>query len=146
MKTTIYNFLAILTLAVFFVTPIFFAKNFSKVAGVKNTTKYLIVSQIDKFPSMSLQQQNNIFEVSYVKIGKSQAYLSPITLVNPTNEAQTYILKVTSGSSDVFFGEDYNVLTKSITVPPQISTPISIFANDGQINEQVVQFTINVQE
>src|SRR3989344_94449 len=54
------NFLSIVLLVSLIAAPIYFATSFAKVAGVKNASKYLIVSQVDKFPNLTLSQTDTI--------------------------------------------------------------------------------------
>lgn len=146
MKIFTLNFTAVLVLLILVAAPIYFARNVSQVAGVKNSVNFAVISQVDKFANMSLNQENNIFEISFQKIGPSQAFLAPISLLNPTSSTKTYEIRVTSGSADVFFGENYEDTKTKISLPLGSSAPVSIFSNDGQTNEQVVQFTIETSQ
>ena len=46
------NFSAVLLLSALIVGPLLIAKNMAKVAGVKSESKFLVVSQIQKFPNL----------------------------------------------------------------------------------------------
>lgn len=135
------NFLAVVLLIGLIATPIYFAKNFAKVSGVKSESKYLVVSQIEKFPGMSLTQQGDQYTISFTKLGPSQAYLGVLILNNPTNENQTYSIEVQSGETQVFFGQDLDNQLIRISVPSQTSTPISLMS-EGEPQSQSVQFNI----
>ena len=124
------NFLATAILIALLAMPILFATNFAKVAGVKNQSKFLIVSQIDKFPNLIYSQENDLYKITFTKLGPSQAFLSTLILNNPTSQTQTYNLQVISGQSKVFFGEDLDNLITKIAVPSQTSVPISLYSSD----------------
>src|SRR3989344_5457780 len=124
------NFFATSILIALLAMPILFATNFTKVAGVKNQSKYLIVSQIDKFPNLIFSQTNDIYRITFEKQGPSQAFLSVLILNNPTNQTENYSLETTPGPTKIFFGEDLDNQITKITVPPQTSVPISLFSSD----------------
>jgi len=140
------NFSAILLLSALIVGPLLIAKNMAKVAGVKSESKFLVVSQIEKFPNLSLTQRENTYSISFAKQGPSQAYLGVLVVNNPTNSTQTYGIEVTNGASWVFFGEDLdNQLTK-VAVPPAAAVPVSVFSDAGSESEsQTVEFKITVE-
>lgn len=136
------NFSAVVFLIGLIATPFFFAKNFTQVAGVKSQSKYLVASQVEKFPGMRLIQEADRFQISFEKLGPAQAYLGVLVINNPTNETKTYSLEVTQGSTKVFFGEDLdNSLTK-ISVPAFASVPISLFSAELPPENQTVEFRI----
>src|SRR3989338_9179561 len=89
------NFSAVVLLVALIATPIYFARNFAKVAGVKSESKYLIVSQIEKFPNMTFSQNGDNYQISFNKLGPSQAFLVILIVNNPTNSTQTYRLDST---------------------------------------------------
>ncbi|MBI2326900.1 hypothetical protein HYU92_01130 [Candidatus Curtissbacteria bacterium] len=137
------NFFATLILIAILALPLLFAASFTKVAGVKNQSKYLIVSQIDKFPDMTLSQQEDRYKISFDKLGPSQAFLSVLILNNPTNQTQTYSLDVTSGQAKPFFSEDLDNQITKIAVPQKTSVPISLFSGEEATAEgQTIEFTI----
>lgn len=135
------NFLAVALLIGLIATPIYFAKNLTKVSGVKSVSKYLVVSQVEKFPGMILNQQGDQYIISFTKLGSSQAYLGILILNNPTAETQTYNIEVTSGETQVFFGQDLENQQTQISVPSQTSVPISLMS-EGNSQNQSVQFNI----
>ena len=140
------NFFATSILIAILAMPILFAANFTKIAGVKNQSKFLIVSQIDKFPDMTLSQQEDRYKISFDKLGPSQAFLSVLILNNPTNQTQTYSLEITSGSTTAFFGEDLDNLITKIPVPSQTSVPISLYSSDKDTTpNQTIEFKILTQ-
>lgn len=137
------NFLAVVLLVSLITTPIFFAKNAAKVAGVQNISPYLIVSQIEKFPNMTLSQNQDRYQIAYTKQAPSQAFLGILILNNPTDSTQTYQLQVISGQAKPFFGEDLQNQLTTISVPPTASIPISLLSSDGNPAQvQTVEFTI----
>lgn len=136
------NFFAVVLLIGLIATPIYFAKNFTKVSGVKSESKYLVVSQVGKFPGMSLSQEGDRYSISFTKLGPSQAYLGVLILNNPTNESQTYSIEVQSGETQVFFGQDLNNQPTQIPVPSQTAIPISLLSETGSSGSQNVEFTI----
>lgn len=136
------NFLAVVLLIGLIATPIYFAKNFAKVSGVKSESKYLVVSQIEKFLGMSLTQEGDRYSISFTKLGPSQAYLGILILNNPTSVAQTYSIEVQSGETQVFFGQDLENQLIRISVPSQTSIPISLLSETGSSPTQSVGFTI----
>ncbi len=136
------NFFAVLFLAGLIITPIYFAKNFAQVAGVKSQSEYLVVSQVEKFPGMTFSQDSNNFKISFVKQGVSQAYLGVLIVNNPTNETKKYSLRVNSTINKVFFGQDLQNQLNQISAPPQTSVPVSILSQDSLSSTPTVQFTI----
>ncbi len=139
------NFLAVVLLISLIATPFFFAKNFSKVAGVKSATPYLLVSQIEKFPNMKFSQEEDKYQISFEKLGPSQAYLGVLIINNPTDKTQTYSLD-TLGEIKVFFGEDLSNITTQISIPSSVSVPISLFSSSEILNQiQSVEFRITTQ-
>lgn len=140
------NFLAVVLLILTIATPIYFAKNFAKVAGVKSISKYLVVSQIEKFPNLTLSQNGDHYSISFTKYGESQAFLGVLVVNNPTSQTQTYSLEITSGEAKVFFGQNLDDQKTQITVPSNASVPISLISDSGsEIGSQVVEFTIEMQ-
>ena len=136
------NFFAVLFLAGLIITPIYFAKNFAQVAGVKSQSEYLVVSQVEKFPGMTFSQDSNNFKISFIKQGVSQAYLGVLIVNNPTNETKKYSLRVNSTINKVFFGQDLQNQLNQISAPPQTSVPVSILSQDSLSSTPTVQFTI----
>ena len=135
------NFLAVILLISLIATPFFFAKDLAKVAGVKSTSKFLVVSQIEKFPNLTLNQEGSKYQISFTKQGLSQAFLSVLIINNPTNTTQTYSLELISGQAKLFFGEDLNSQTTQISVPSSASVPMSLFSSSEILN-QTVEFVI----
>lgn len=142
----IINFLAVLLLALTIATPLYFAKNFASVAGVKSQSKYLVVSQIEKFPNLTLSQNGDNYTITYQKYGESQAFLDVLILNNPTGQTQTYELETISGTSQVFFGNELDDQKTAIKVPSSASVPVSLFSDTGsETQSQTVEFTIAVK-
>ncbi len=140
------NFSAIVVLLALIALPFYFARNFSQVAGVKSESTYLLVSQIEKFPGMFLSQTGERYEISFERINPSQAYLSVLIVNNPTEETRTYSLHASSGSTTVFFGEDFNSrLTTKVNVPSGASVPISLLSTGNSVSTQTVEFAIESQ-
>ena len=126
--------------------PFFFAKDLAKVAGVKSASKFLVVSQIEKFPNLTLSQEGNQYTISFEKQGPSQAFLDILIINNPTGTTQTYSLKVISGQAKLFFGENLENQTTQISVPSSASVPISLFSSDGaESSGQIVRFMITAE-
>jgi len=136
------NFFASLLLISLIAAPIYFAKNFAKVAGVKSEASYIISSQVDKFPQMKLEQVGGSFKISFTKQAPSQAYLSVLIITNPTKESRQYTIIQPSGANKTFFGEDVSNLQREVKIPPQTSVPISLISTSNQ-NDQILQFTIS---
>lgn len=139
------NFFAVILLLALIATPIYFAKNFSQVAGVKSQSPYLVVSQVEKFPGMTLTQDAANFQISFTKQGVFQAYLGILIINNPTNETRKYSLQKSSASNKVFFGEDLQNQLTQISMPPSTSVPVSILSSSGSFSSQTVKFTIQSQ-
>lgn len=133
------NFLAIILLIGLIATPIYFAKNLTKVSGIKSESKYLVISQVEKFPGMVFAQSDNQYIINFTKLGPSQAYLGVLVVNNPTDHTQTYSL---DPSNTVFFGQDLDNRLTQISIPPKTSVPISLFSDESQDLEQQVEFTI----
>lgn len=139
----ILNFLAVVLLIGLIATPIYFAKNFTKVSGVKTQSSFLIVSQIDKFPNLSLAQVGDRYTISYGKLGPAQAFLGMLILNNPTKETQTYWIEKLSGEGNVFFGQNLDDQKTQISAPSLTSVPISLYSQEeSTASAQTVEFTI----
>ena len=138
--------MAVVLLIGLIATPFYFARNFARVAGVKSQSQFLVVSQVEKFPEMILSQEADRYQITFTKLGPSQAYLGVLIINNPTNQTQTYDLKVTSGSAQVFFGEDLNNQLTQISTPSQASVPVSLFSGQDVWSEnQAVEFVLNFE-
>lgn len=135
------NSLAVLLLLALVATPIYFARNFAQVAGVKTESSYLLISQIEKFPGMALKQESNNYSISFTKQAQSQAYLSIFIINNPTNGTKTYTILNSSTENTAFFGESLNNREITISVPPQSSVPISLISS-SQTAAQAASFQI----
>lgn len=138
------NFLAVLLLAATIATPLYFAKNFASVAGVKSQSLYLIVSQIEKFPNLTLSQNGDNYTIAYQKFGQSQAFLDVLILNNPTNQTQTYTLETISGGAQVFFGNDLDDQRTGIKIPSGASISISLMSASLD-NNQSAEFKISAR-
>jgi len=137
------NFLGIVLLLGLIFTPIYFARNFAKVAGIKSISKYLVVSQVEKFPNLTFSQNADRYTITYSKYGQNQAFLGVLIVNNPTESTQTYKLEVTSGSAKVFFGQNLDDQRIQIAVPSGASVPISLISDPGSESEsQIVEFVI----
>lgn len=138
------NFLTVVLLVGLIATPIYFAKNFAKVSGAKSESSYLVVSQVEKFPNLSLTQEAEKYSITYSKLGSSQAFLGVLILNNPTKETQTYDIAKLSGEASVFFGQNLNDQKTQISVPSATSVPISLFSSEeSTVSTQTVEFTVN---
>lgn len=137
------NTFAVFLLTALIITPIYFANNFSQVAGVKTESRYLLISQTDKFPQMKFSQDGKFYQLTFQKLGSSQAFLSVFILNNPTAKAQSYTIQVNSSQASVFFGEDINNQQTTVTVPPSASVPIGIVSTNTNTSDQLVEFSIN---
>lgn len=135
------NFFAVVLLTSLIAAPIYFAKNFAKVAGVKSEASYIASSQVDKFPQMKLEQEGDSYKISFTKQATSQAYLSVLIVTNPTKEAKLYTIIQPPTATSAFFGEDVNNLQTEVKIPPSTSVPISLISTSGE-NDQTIQFTI----
>jgi len=140
------NFLAVVLLVSLLAAPIYFAKNVAQIAGVKNQTNYLIVSQIDKFPGMMFSQDGARYEISFERQNPSQAYLSVVILTNPTNEAKNYNLISSGGSTKIFFSEDFQNPKTEIKIPAKSTIPISLLSEGDAPSVQTVEFTIETKQ
>ena len=139
------NFFAIVTLASLLIIPLYFAKNLGKVAGVKNQSKYLLVSQIENFPNLSLSQTENIYSVTFAKFGQNQAYIGVFIINNPTDTTQTYEIEKLAGSATPFFGEYPSTKVQEISLPQSTSATISIISEGETQANQIVEFKIKVR-
>lgn len=132
------NFSAILLLGALIASPIYFAKNITKVAGVKSQSPYLLISQVEKFPQMTMSQTGNEYTLSFTKQAPKQAYQSVFILNNPTSETKTYQISNRSQSNSAFFGEDINKIQTKVTVPAQASTSISLLSSSKESTENAL--------
>lgn len=135
------NFSAVMLLISLFASPIYFAKNFTQVAGIKSESPYLLVSQVGKFPGMTFTEADNSYSISFTKQAPSQAYLSILIINNPTNKAKTYSITNQSTENKLSFGGDLKDQQTKISVPPQSSVPISLLSQ-STANSQSATFQI----
>ena len=131
------NISSVLLLVALIVGPLLIAKNMAKVAGVKSESKYLIVSQIERFPNLSLVQKENTYSISFAKQGPSQAYIGVLIVNNPTETTQTYSIGRISGDAQPFFGENPDDQSTKVTVPSQASVPLSLFSDARSESENL---------
>lgn len=136
------NFFAVVILVALIATPIYFAKNFAQVAGVKTQSQYLLVSQVEKFPNLKLNQEWENYSVTWNKIDKNSAFIGVFILNNPTNTPLSYKIETQNGSAEVFFGEDIENKLNVVMLPPSISLPVSIYTPK---DVQTAQFRISVK-
>ena len=137
------NISSVLLLVALIVGPLLIAKNMAKVAGVKSESRYLVVSQIEKFPNFALTQRDDTYSISYSKQGPSQAYIGVLIVNNPTETTQTYTIERISGEAQPFFGEDLGGQLTEISVPSTASVPISLFSDaQSESGTQTVDFKI----
>ena len=143
------NFLSTVVLLTLMIAPFYFARNFAKVdniAGVKTEVPYLITSQADKFPNLTITQNNNKYKIFFQKIGSAQAFLGVLTLKNPKSQPQAYSLKVTSGTAKLFFGQNLEEQKDQITLNFGASGEISIFSSpEASASSQTVEFKVDVK-
>ena len=141
-----FNFIAVILFISLVASPLYFAKNMAKVAGVKSESRYLVVSQIEKFPNFALTQRDDTYSISYSKQGPSQAYIGVLIVNNPTETTQTYNLEIISGEAKPFFGENPDDQSTKVTVPSQASVPLSLFSDARSESEnQTVEFRIQAE-
>src|SRR3990167_1454319 len=137
------NFSAVLLLTALVVGPLLIVRNMAKVAGVKSESRFLVVSQIEKFPNLSLAQTGNTYSVSFTKQGQSQVFIGVLIVNNPTGTTQAYSIGRISGDAQPFFGENPDDQLTKVTVPASASIAISLFSDAGSETEtQTVEFTI----
>lgn len=134
------NSLAVILLITLILTPIYFANNIARVAGVKTESPYLLVSQIEKFPNLNFSQANNHYQIRFSKFGTSQAYLGVLIINNPTDQTRSFKIDLLSPNAKIFFGEDLQNQRTEISLPSGISIPISLYADE--LSTQSVEFTI----
>ena len=140
-----FNFIAVILFISLVASPLYFAKNMAKVAGVKSESRYLVVSQIEKFPNLILAQRENTYSISYTKQGSQQAFLGVLIVNNPTKTVQTYTIERISGEAKAFFGENLDDQSTRVTVPARVSISLSLFSDTGSDTEtQTVEFKIQV--
>ncbi|OGD87001.1 hypothetical protein A2164_04220 [Candidatus Curtissbacteria bacterium RBG_13_35_7] len=137
------NFAAIVLLIALILTPFYFARNVSQIAGIKSETPYLIISQVENFPGLELNQEDNQYQISFTKQSASQAYLAVLILNNPTSETKSYSLQVTGDTTTAFFGQDLENQITQINVPSGASVPISLISSDSQQDKQLITFSIH---
>lgn len=135
------NTLAVFLLLALITAPIYFAKNFAQVSGIKSQSNYLLVSQIDKFPGMIFNQTGQNYTINFTKQATSQAYLAVLIINNPTNGAKTYIIKSNDGKNTLFFGENLKNQQTKINIPAQSSAPISLLSQ-SKVDTQSTTFQI----
>ena len=141
------NFSAVLLLTALVVGPLLIVRNMAKVAGVKSESKFLVVSQIEKFPNLALTQRENKYSISFTKQGPSQAYLGVLIINNPTGTTQAYSIERISGDTQPFFGENPDDQLTKITVPASASIALSLFSDAGSESEsQTVEFKIHATD
>lgn len=135
------NFSAVVLLLALVIAPIYFAKNFTQIAGVKTESQYLLISQVEKFPGMTFSQSGDMYTITFTKLAPAQAYLSVLIINNPTNESKTYTIKSNNSQNTLFFGEDLKNQMHKINIPAQSSVPISLLST-SITNSQSATFQI----
>lgn len=139
------NFSGIVVLILIIALPFLLANRIVKVAGVKTSVPYLISSQIQYFPNLSLSQEGQIYSLTYSKSAPSQLFQSVLILTNPTGSTQNYSLVTVSGQDQVFLGVDPKNQVKKIALPSGASIPISIFSDDPNYSQNSkLDFSIGV--
>lgn len=139
------NFLAVILLISLIAAPVYFARNFAKVASVKTEAQFLIASQVENFPNLTMNQVGDRYQITFTKQGPSQAYLQVLILNNPTGQTQIYQLENLVGTAIVFFGQDQNNLYTQVPVPSLTSVPISLFSPaQDPTSTQTIEFTVRV--
>lgn len=136
------NFSLVVILVVLIATPMYFAKNFTQVAGVKTQSQYLLVSQVEKFPNLKLNQESENYSVTWNKTASHLAFTGVFILNNPTKTPLSYKIETKNGSAEVFFGEDIENKLIEVLLPSSTSAPVSIYAPE---NVQTAQFRISVK-
>lgn len=140
------NLVAVLVLMALLAAPFYFAGNVTKLSGVagqKTTAKFFVVSQISRFPDLTLEEHNDSYKITFKKIAKSQAFTGLMLITNPTGTTQKYTVEKKTGSATVFFGDDINSLITEISLPSSASVPISILSQGQDTNPQSVEFAIS---
>lgn len=138
------NSIAVLALIATIALPLVFAKNFTKVAGVKTEAQFLIISQVDKFPDMILSQTDNDFSIKFNKSATKQAFLSVFIINNPTEQTKKYQIDTKSGNGAVFFGENLKNMQETVTLPPNSSSAISVYS-DSNLQNETSSFSISIR-
>jgi len=141
-QAIIANMFVAISLVALLISPLYFAKNFSQVAGVKTQSRYLLISQTDRFPNMTFTQSSNTYQVSFTKQNQPQAFLGVFIITNPTQSPQKYTINTQSSQTKIFFGEDIDNLENSIILPSESTAPISILAKSAFPTE-LVDFSLN---
>ncbi|MBI3341502.1 hypothetical protein HY024_00085 [Candidatus Curtissbacteria bacterium] len=143
--TVVANFFGMLVLVSLLALPFYFSSKVvqsGNVAGVKSTSPYILISQIDKFPGLQFSQQSNNYKISFDKISKSQAFIGVLLISNPTNKSQTYQLISQNTTAKMFFGDDLNNQIQMITLPSAATVPLSIYSV-GLPDQETVEFKIS---
>lgn len=135
------NFLAALLLLSVILVPLFFVNNFAKVAGVKTESPYLLIPQVDKFPSAIFEQAERTYTVKIKKQSPKQVYLSILIINNPTPITKKYKLINYSEENSAFFGEEISSMEKTVILPSGTSSPISISTTKNE-EDAIVTFEI----
>lgn len=139
------NFSGIVVLILIIALPFLLANRIVKVAGVKTTVPYLISSQIEYFPNVSLSQEGQIYSLTYSKTSPSQLFQSLLILTNPTGSTQNYNLVTVNGQDQLFLGVDPKNQIIKIALPSGASTPISLLSDDHKSSQKSkLDFSIGV--
>lgn len=139
------NFFAVLLLAALIISPFYFAKNFAKlsmVAGVQTVAPPKLEFRSENFPNLAFSQNGDNYDVSFTKIGPTQAYLGIGVLTNQTGAKRTYGLQ-TQSRAKVFFGLNLEEQKDQIALAAGTSTAVSIFSpQEASAASQTVEFKI----
>lgn len=117
------NLLTFLFLVMLIGIPFYFAKNTSKVAGVKSESHYLLISQLENFPNITAEQVGKKYTLAINKLSSPTLFTEIFIINNPTSTYKTYEI---SSSENVFFGTSQSSIKKNIVVAPNTSVPISV--------------------
>ncbi len=142
------NFFAVLLLVSLIISPFYFAKNFAKanmVAGVQTVAPSMLAFQAENFPNLAFSQNEDKYQVSFTKVGPTQAYLGIGILTNQTDTKRTYELQ-TQSRAKVFFGQNLEEQKDQTSLSAGASTAISVFSpQEASAASQTVEFKIGVK-
>ncbi|MDO8487190.1 MAG: hypothetical protein Q7S45_02780 [Candidatus Curtissbacteria bacterium] len=162
------NFFAVLVLAALIISPFYFAKNFAKVedpeqatalssskgrraegiersrniAGVQTVAPLKLEFRTENFPNLAFSQNKDKYQVSFTKVGPTQAYLGIGVLTNQTDTKRIYEIE-TQSRTKVFFGQNIEEQKDQISLGAGASTAVSIFSpQEASASSQTVEFKI----
>ncbi|GEM_PF-4041323 len=134
------NFLSVLFLIALIFAPFYLAAKSTEVAGAKSKASFLLVSQVEKFPNIKLEQESDKYRLFFTTYAENTLFTSVLIINNPTQSGEKYKILTVKGNSKLFFGETIDDVRSLVEIPPNTSVPISLLVTGQEENQ--IEFRI----